>query len=64
MADDPTLFATVARCPATREAVVSVGNVCPLCADGPERHEPEAADVIRDDGGDLGAWMMSLPRTP
>ncbi len=56
------LFSPVATCPATREAVALYG--CPLCGRNSDEHEPEDADVIRDDHGDFGAWMLSLPREP
>jgi hypothetical protein len=57
-----SLFTPTARCPATREAVARYS--CPLCGRPPEDHDPEDADVVRDDGGDFAAWMLSLPRSP
>ena len=57
-----SLFSDVAACPATREAVTRYG--CPLCPDPPDAHAPEDADVVRDDRGDFGAFMMTLPRNP
>ena len=67
MSGDPTLFQTVASCPATREAVAiyepGYGG-CPLCGAPSTEHYSEKADVIRDVGDDFGAWLLSLPRTP
>jgi len=27
-------------------------------------HEPERADILRDDRGDFRAWLLGLPRVP
>lgn len=65
---EPTLFTEAAECPATAEAVAAYGGTngdpCPLCQRPARDHHAEAADVIRDDRGDFGAWMLSLPRHP
>lgn len=62
MNDQRSLFdAPLATCGATRELVLQYGY-CPLCADGPDKHDPWTPARYLSAGDGFDVFVCSLPR--